>query len=140
MTAEANVYRSSLRVTAIALAAVAVVGAVTGWLVAEATGLVAALAGVAVAALWAMATQFSMLIGHRGSVNTLVTWVLGSWLVKMVIIIAALVVLAGIENFHRPLFVIFLAAGVIPSLIIDVQALRRSRVPYVDPGSNRASE
>lgn len=135
MTPEAEVYRRAMRATVIALVALAAVAAGVGWWVAGSAGLIAGVAGAAVAALGAIPTQVAMLVSHRQSPQAMAGIVLFSWLGKMVLVVIALVVLAGIEGFHRPMFGITVVVGLMLSLGIDMLSLRRSRVPYVDPGT-----
>lgn len=140
MTSETQVYRASLRATVVAIVALAIAAVVVGLIVAGVNGVVAALVGVGVAALSGLTTQAAMLMGHRKSSESLAMLVLGSWAVKMLVIIVALLLLQGIEDFHRPLFASFAFAGIIATLVIDVWILRKSRVPYVQPGSNKHAE
>ena len=135
MTAEADIYRRALVLTALALGALAVLAAAVGWLVAGSAAAVAALVGIGVAAIGAIPTQAAMLVGHRRSPQTLAAITLFSWLAKMGVILVALLVLQGVESFHRAAFVIAVAAGLFTSLAIDLWALRKARVPYVDPGT-----
>ncbi len=133
MSAEADVYRRALRLTAVILAALGVLGGAVGWFVAGAPGMVAALAGAAVAALGALPTQAAMLVGHRRSAQALAGIVAFSWLGKMLLIIVALLILQGVESFHRPMFAIVAVVGLVASLAIDIITLRRARIPYVGP-------
>lgn len=135
MTDESQLYRRAMRLTVAVLAALAVVGAVVGWLVGGASGLVGAVVGAAVAALGAIPTQAAMLVGHRRSPQAMAGIVAFSWLGKMLVIIVALLVIQGIDSFHRPMFAATAAMGLIASLVIDVATLRRARISYVDPGT-----
>lgn len=135
MTPESQVYRRALTVTCVTLAGLAVVAGAVGWLIADAAGLIAGIVGAAVAALGAVPTQVAMLIAHKKSSQALAGIVLFAWLGKMVIIVIALVALGSIEDFHRPMFGVTVAVGLVASLGIDLWSLQRSRVPYVEPGT-----
>ena len=135
MTAEEQLYRRAIRITVIVLLAIAVLGAGVAWLVAGANGAVAALVGAGVAALGAIPTQVAMLVGHRKPPHVMAGIVAFSWLGKMLVIIVALLLLQGIESFHREAFAATAVAGILASLVVDVAVLRRARVPYVDPGT-----
>lgn len=137
-SAEARVYRIALRRTGWGLAILAVVAVAVGVPVAGGRGVIAALAGVAVAALAGLTTQFAMSWGHKRSTDQMAIAIAGSWLLKMVIIVIALLVLQGIEGFHKQLFAAFVVAGVLLTLAVDFWVLRTSRVPYVEPGSKTA--
>ncbi|MEX0913824.1 MAG: hypothetical protein WDZ57_02610 [Demequina sp.] len=136
MTIEADVYRRALYATGVVIIVIAVVGAVVGYTIDGVTGLVGAGTGVGVAAVSGLTTQAAMLVGHRKSSNAMASIVLGSWALKMLLIIVALLVLQGIDGFHRPLFATAALTGVVLTLVIDVWVLHRSRVPYVDSRSN----
>src|SRR5690554_2202905 len=135
MTEEANVYRRALRLTAIALGVLAVIAVPAGLLIDGVPGLVAAEVGVAVAALAGITTQVAMMMGHSRAPHMMAAVLMGSWLLKMVIIVIALLVLQGIDDFHRGLFATFVLVGVFATLAIDLWAVRGARIPYADPGS-----
>ncbi|WP_061962704.1 hypothetical protein [Demequina aurantiaca] len=134
-TAEARVYRTALRRTGVGLAALAVIAVVVGALVAGGRGVVAGLVGVGVAALAGLTTQAAMSWGHKRSTDQMTMAIAGSWLLKMIIIVAALLILQNIESFHKQLFAVFAVSGVLLTLAVDFWVLRASRVPYVVPGS-----
>ncbi|WP_062212841.1 hypothetical protein [Demequina oxidasica] len=134
-TAEARVYRTALRRTGLGLLALAIIAIVVGALVAGGRGVVAGLVGVGVSALAGLTTQAAMSWGHKRSTDQMTMAVAGSWLLKMVIIVAALLILQNIESFHKQLFAIFAVSGVLLTLAVDFWVLRASRVPYVIPGS-----
>ena len=138
MNEETTTYRRALRATVIAIGALAVVAVPVGWIVAGGAGVLAAEAGVAVAALSGITTQVAMLIGHRQAPHMLAAYIGGSWLLKMLIIVVALVALGSIEGFHRGLLAGFALAGVFATLAIDMWAMRAGRIPYVDSSSNES--
>lgn len=135
MTEEAKLYRRALRVTAIGLAALALIAIPVGLLINGAAGVLAAEVGVAVAALSGVTTQVAMSVGHRRAPHMMAAIVLGSWLLKMLIIVIVLLVLQGVDGFHKGLFAVFMLVGVFGTVVADLWAVRASRVPYVDPGS-----
>lgn len=140
MTSEAEVYRAAFRATGAVIVVIAVLGAVAGYIIAGLAGVVAAGTGVGVAAVAGLTTQAAMLVGHRKQGTSLMMIVLGSWALKMLLIIVALLLLQGIEDFHRPLFAAAAMTGIVLTLAIDVWVLHRSRVPYVEPSSNHGAE
>lgn len=139
MSGESKVYRAALQTSAIGAAVLLVVASAIGAWIASGQGVIAAVAGVAVAALAGLTTQGAMLVGHRQPPNTMAAIVAGSWLLKMIIIVILVLLLGRIDDFHRPIFAITMLVGVIGTLVIDVWALLRARVPYVEPGSNPSS-
>ena len=135
MTEEATIYRRALRVTAIGIGALAIIAIPVGLLVAGSPGLLAAEVGVAVAALAGLTTQVAMMMGHNRAPQMMAAILMGSWLLKMIIIVIALLVLQGVDEFHRALFATFALVGVFGTLAVDLWAVRATRLPYVDPGS-----
>lgn len=135
MTEEANMYKRALRVSAIGMAALALIAIPVGLLVAGMPGLVASLIGVGVAAIAGLTTQVIMMISHTRAPQMMAAMVLGSWLLKMLIIVITLLILQGVDGFHKPLFVTFFLVGVFGALAADLWAVRAARIPYADPGS-----
>ncbi|WP_084105687.1 hypothetical protein [Demequina sp. NBRC 110056] len=140
MTAESTTYRKALRVTAILVIGLAVIAVPVGLLVGGTAGLVAAEIGVLVAALSGITTQVAMVIGHDREPHIMAAIMGGSWLLKMLIIIVALLVLQGVDGFHKGLFAGFAVAGVLGTLAVDFWVIRSARIPYVDPGARKNGE
>ncbi|NTW42342.1 MAG: hypothetical protein HGA44_21125, partial [Cellulomonadaceae bacterium] len=76
-----------------------------------------------------------MLITSRSSATTTAGVVLGAWLGKMVVLVVVLALLQGRDFVDRVVFVVVLLVGVLGSMLLDLRAVRRGRVPYTDPGS-----
>ncbi|MGV8851028.1 MAG: hypothetical protein ACOH1M_00490 [Rhodoglobus sp.] len=123
---------------AILTVTIAVVGSVIGYLVAGSPGLISALIGAGLTALFMAFTAGTIVLASRAtngdSSSTLFFGiVLGAWLLKFVTFIAILVVLRG-QPFLEPLVFFFaILAAVIGSLVVDVLAFVRARESYV-PG------
>ena len=139
MTAEADLYRTALRRSAVALVVLGALGAGVGALIDGPAGAVAALVGAGVAALGAIPTQVAMLVGHTRSPQALAGIVGFAFLGKMLIVIVALLVLQGIDGFNRPTFAVVTITCLVVTLAIELHALRRARIPYVDPGTRSPS-
>lgn len=135
MSEEIQIYRRALKVTGFGLAALAIIAVPVGLFVDGPAGLLAAVVGVAVAALAGLTTQVAMVVGHNRAPHLMAAMVLGSWLLKMIIIVIALLVLDGLDGFHKPLFAVFMLVGVFGALAADFWSVRATRIPYVDPGS-----
>ncbi|WP_062297730.1 hypothetical protein [Demequina maris] len=135
MTAEEQLYRRAIRITIVVIAAIAVIGAAVAWAVVGAAGAVAALVGAGVAALGAIPTQVAMLVGHTKPPHVMAGIVAFSWLGKMLVIIVALLLLQGVESFHRGAFAATAVTGIVASLVVDIMVLRKARIPYADPGT-----
>lgn len=123
---------------AILTVGIAVVGSLIGFLVAGSSGLVSALIGAGLTALFMALTAGSIVIASRAtngdpSSTLFFGIVLGAWLLKFIVFIAILVILRG-QPFLEPLVFFFaILAAVIGSLVVDVLAFVRARESYV-PG------
>jgi len=136
---ESSVYRTAMRRTVFGLAVLAVLAMIVGAIIAGGPGVAAALVGVGVAALAGVTTQVAMLWGHSRSTDQMAMAIAGSWLLKMILIVVALLILQGIDGFHKELFAAFAVVGVLLTLAVDFWVLRKSRVPYVSPSSKSPS-
>ena len=129
-SAEGDAYWWALRVSAGSLAALAVLGGAAAWLLRGSGGLWGALAAVGIAALSGLVTQAAMIVGRRRDPVTFVGIVAGSWLVKMIVIVAAVLVLGRFDSVDRGTFGTVLLLGVGATLAVDMFAVRRARIPY----------
>ena len=116
--------------------AIAVIGSLIGFLVAGLPGLVSALLGAGLTALFMVFTSLSIVLAAKvtkGEPSSTLFFgiVLGSWLLKFVVFIAVLVALRGADFLQPLVFFFSILAAVIGSLAVDVVAFVGSRVPYV---------
>lgn len=120
---------------AILTAIIAIVGSIVGYLVAGIPGLVSALIGAGLTALFMGFTALSIVLAakvtHSEPSSTLFFGiVLGVWLLKFVVFIAILVILRN-QPFVEPIVMFFsILVAVIGSLVVDVVAFVGARVPY----------
>lgn len=129
------VFRTALRDVLVLLGALTVLGVAIGALVSGLPGVWGALLGVGVALLFSATTVWAMLRTVDASPSTTAGVVMGSWLVKMVVLIVILVVLRGMDFYDRWVFAAVLLVGVIGSAVLDYRAVSRGRIPYVEPGA-----
>lgn len=127
--------RRALRTVLIFLAVLAVVGVAVGIVVSGVAGLWGALMGAGVAVFFSGATIVAVLRTAHSTPTTTVAVIMGSWLVKMVVLIAVLAVLRGMDFYDRWIFGAVLLVGVIGSATLDYRAVSTGRVPYVDPSA-----
>ncbi len=126
----------ALRYGGIFAAVVLVVAAVVGLIVAGVPGLVGGLLGAALAAVFLGLTAGSMLIAGRvtkGDAGSPVFFgiVLGVWLVKLIVFVVVAILLRGQDWLNPYVFFLTIIVSVAGSLILDVLAFFRARVPYV---------
>ena len=121
---------------AIVTVAVALLGSLLGYLVDGMAGLLSALLGAGVTALFMGFTTLSVVIANRANVRSpsgtrYFSIVLGMWLFKFVVFIVILLAVRDQHWMSPYVFFVALIAAVIGSLVVDMIALKGSRVPYV---------
>jgi hypothetical protein len=137
------ILRTALIYGAILAIVIAALGSLLGYLVAGTNGLVSALIGAAVTALFMAFTAVSIIIAQRvtrdqPSIALFFGVILGAWFLKFVVFIVIVVLLRGAPFLDPMVFFVAVLAAVIGSLVVDMLAYVRSRTPYVDvelPGS-----
>ncbi|MEV7974333.1 hypothetical protein [Cellulomonas sp. NPDC089187] len=129
----APVYRTALRHTLLLSAVLVVVGGGIGLAVSGTPGLWGALIGAGLALLFSGATPLSMLVTAGSTIQRMTAVVMGTWLVKVIVVIGVLVVLRGLDFYDSTVFGIVLLAGVAASAFLDYRAVVGTRVPYISP-------
>ena len=124
------------RYGAILAIAVAVVGGVVGYLVFGMPGLWGGVLGAALAALFMGVTAASILLAARlttGDPGSPLFFgvVLGAWVLKLVVFLIAAIWLRTQDWLDPYVFFGSVIVAVLGSLVVDVLAFQRSRVPYV---------
>lgn len=130
------ILRLALRYGALVAAVVAVGGGLIGWLVAGVPGLVGALVGAGLAAVYLGLTAGSMLLAGKvtrgdGTSPLFFGIVLGVWLLKLVVFVVVAIWLRGQDWMDPRVFFVAVIVAVLGSLIADLLAYQRARVPYV---------
>jgi hypothetical protein len=126
----------ALRDGGVFAAAIAVLGGVIGFVVAGTPGLVGGLLGAALAFVFLGLTALSILLAARltaGDPGSPLFFgvVLGGWLLKLIAFLAATIWLRGQPWLDPYVFFVTVIVAVLGSLVADVLAFQRSRVPYV---------
>lgn len=129
----AAVFRVALRDMLLLLGVLTVLGLGLGALLAGRPGVWGALIGVALALVFSGTTIGSMLATARSAPTTFAAVVMGAWLAKVIVIIVVLALIQDRDFYHRGVLAVVLMAGVIGSAVLDLRAVNRGHVPYVDP-------
>lgn len=121
---------------AIVAVAVAVVAGTIGVLTSGLPGLFGGLLGAALSAVFLGLTAVSILIAGRvtrGDAGNPVFFgiVLGVWVLKLVAFVIAAILMRGWDDVDPVVFFWAVIAAVLGSLIGDIVALARTRIPYV---------
>lgn len=122
-----------LRVAVLAGLVALPVAALLGWLLGGAAGAWGALIGMAIAVGFLLVTVAVALLTARMDASTLGIVVMGSWLVKVALLMVALGVLRGETFYSRPALLLALLVGVTGTLLLEGVVVTRTRVPYVEP-------
>lgn len=59
--------------------------------------------------------------------------VLGGWIGKMIVLVAALAILGQFDFYNRFVLAAVILIGVMGSVLLDYRAVAKGRVPYVSP-------
>lgn len=126
----------ALRYGGLLAAVIAVLAGVIGWLVAGTPGVLGALLGAGLSAVFLGMTAFSILIAVRLTSGDLgnpvfIGIVLGAWFAKLLVFLLLGVWLRAQTWLDPLVFFVTVIVAVIGSLVVDVLAFQRSRVPYV---------
>ncbi len=131
--ADTAAYRRAAMWSLIALAAIAVVGSVVGYLIDGTTGLWSALAASGIAAIFSLTTSVAAWFGSTRGPMVFVGVVAVTWLFKMIVVIVAMVVAQNNESVNRPLFGAVVLTGALTALAIEITTVLKARIPYVTP-------
>ena len=101
----------------------------------QTAGVWGALLGAALTVVFSGTTVVSMLKTAGSSAQTMAMVVLGGWVVKMIVLVAALAILGNYEFYNKYVFAAVLLVGVMGSVALDYRAVAKGRVPYVSPGT-----
>lgn len=123
--------RAVVLATGVCLVAGALTAAVAGLLVGW-PGVWGAVVGFAIALAFLATTA---LVGARtagGDPVVVAGWVLGSWLVKVVVVGVVLFALRGADFYDPVALFVGIVVGMVCTLFAEFRALTTARIPYVD--------
>jgi len=132
-SAAEGAFRSALRDLLVFLPVLAVVGSVVGYLVAGLPGVWSALMGAGVVLIFSGTTVVSMLRTARSDAAAFAGVVLGLWLAKFAVVIVIIIALRPLDFYDRPVFAIVVIVGALGAIGLDMRAVQRARVPYLEP-------
>ncbi|MWV50402.1 hypothetical protein GRS96_14100 [Rathayibacter sp. VKM Ac-2803] len=129
--ASVPVLRRTLVIGGVFVLALAVIGAVVGFLAAGAEGALGALLGAIVGGVMVALTAASILVANRLDIGGFFAVVLGTWLAKFVLFIIAALALRDQPWLNSTAMFVTIIVAVLGSLVIDVLVVSRSRIPNV---------
>lgn len=133
MSSSSELFAKVLKLSSGLIGAIALLGGLTGWLIAGLPGLVSALIGAAMALVFTSMTALSVWLGGKLSLGGFFGAVLGGWIVKLVLFIVLVASLKGADFIVGPILFVCVVASVLGSLALDAVAVTRSRIPIVNP-------
>ncbi len=125
--------RRVVRLGAIAALVALPASALLGYLVDGSAGAWGALIGMGIAVGFFGVTVVVALLTAGMDATRLGVWVLGSWLVKLVLLIAVLALLRDQDFYSRPALFVSLLVGTVGSLLLEARVVSSTQVPYVEP-------
>ena len=123
-----------LRTGTIAAVIALPVSALLGYLLGGTAGAWGALIGMGIAVAFFAVTVAVALLTAGMDATRLGVWVLGSWLIKLILLIVVLALLRGADFYSRPALFMGLLVGTVGSLVLESRIVATTRVPYVEPG------
>jgi len=135
MTVSQIAKRASL-VGLVVTSVIAIVAATAGALLSELPGMLGALVGVALGYALLGLTPLSIMWGFRLGKGDVLSpgffaAVLGTWLLKFVVFLAAVLWLGDQEWLDRTVLFLTIVAAVLATLVTDLVVVVKSRMPYV---------
>lgn len=124
--------RSALRKGLLAWAVLTVALSAIGFLVAEESGVWGALLASVLAGSFFAVTGIVAALTANLDVQYLGFAVLGSWLIKIVVLLGALFWLRGQDFYDRPIFFVTLLLETVVLLVLEAVLVTRAPVPYVE--------
>lgn len=109
------------------------VATLVGFLLDGSAGAWGALLGLLIPFAFFSVTAAVALLTVRTRPEILGAAVLGSWLLKIIILIAALVPLSQADFYNRAIFFVALLLGTVGFLTAEAMIVLRTKVPYVEP-------
>ena len=127
----------AVRYGAILTIAIIIVGSIIGYLLGGVPGLVSALIGAGVTAVFMGLTAASFIVASRVAklpegIGIYYGIILGTFLVKIVIYLVLVITLRGAHWLNPTIFGFTIIAAVLGTIVVDVLAVQRGRMPYVD--------
>jgi hypothetical protein len=125
-------FARALKLSGLLAAAIAIVGGAIGFLVYATPGLVSALLGAAIAAIFGTLTILSIKFGSKLGLNGFYAIVLGGWLIKILLFALLLGALQGAAFISGPMFFFAVVASVLGGLGIDSYLVLSAKLPVVE--------
>jgi hypothetical protein len=127
-----QVFAKALRLSALLVGVVALLGSGLGYLFAGTNGVISALIGAGISLLFSVLTILSISLGSRLPLGGFYGLVLGGWLLKLVLFAVLLGLLRQAEFVSGPVLFFALVGAILGGLGIDSYVALKARVPVVE--------
>lgn len=131
---------AAIRYGGTGLVAVAVIASIVSYLMAGSQGLWGALIGAALGGAFILATVLTMYLMRNSSPTTTGAVLLGSWLVKLIIAIAVMVILRDMDFYNKYALVFTVVAALFVCLTAETMAIMKTNIPYVSPEPSETTD
>lgn len=135
-----SMLRQIMKRQALVCAVIVVIGLVVGGLTTGTTGLWGAALGGVVAVIFVGTTGLSMLAAVGREPHMVMLLVLGLWIVKMVVVVAILVGVRGMDFYDKYTLFGVLVGVVLASLAIDIHGVMTARLTNVEVPEHPTAE
>ena len=125
--------------TAGSLVAMVLAGGI-GWLIDSSAGFWGGVLGIAIPVGFFSITVIVALLTLHVRPEIFGTAILGSWIIKLILLIVVLAVLSGADFYNRTIFFIAFVLGTVGYLVAEAVIVVRSRVPYLEPRTTPPTE
>ena len=112
---------------------VMVAAAGIGWLVAGSAGLWGGVLGIAIPVAFYTITVVAALVTLRVRPEVFGAAVLGSWVVKIAVLIGVLAALRDADFYSRGVFFVAFVVGTVGYLVAEALIVVKTRVPFIEP-------
>ena len=131
--------KNGLRYGLLGLLALTLIGLVIWWPIAGLPGVWGVLIGAGVGGAFILLTVITIMATTNLSPSITMAAVMGSWFVKMVVVLVVMAVLANMDFYSKGALVSMLIGAIIAVLGSEVWGVLTTRTPYVDPESSSTS-
>ena len=132
-SAAEGAFRAALRDLLVFLGVLAVLGSVIGYLVADLPGVWSVLLGAGVVLIFSGTTVVSMLRTANADATVFAGTVAGLWLAKFLVVVVIIIALRPHDFYDKPVFGVTVILGALGAIALDMRAVQRARVPYLEP-------
>lgn len=111
-----------------------------GWLVDGTAGLWGGVLGIALPVSFFSITVIVALLTLAVRPEIFGAAILGSWVIKLIVLIAVLALLSGADFYNRTVFFVAFLIGTVGYLIAEAVIVVRTRVPFIEPQASQPGE